>query len=383
MINQPLSTTSYREAAQDNFNALKKAYASNDTDQKMSFWKLGNSFDTMIDFLDTLDESSAHEVAQIAVTQLNASLKHIEGGYDGAWFDDFGWWSVATGRALQKSFFKADAEQIQTILNQCWPRFTSNAPFVWQRRKPGEFDDDAPAIDGGVWNAYWEGTPNSYPGPKNGNPSDGKLIGIQNTVTNALYLMAAYRLGGTSREALTFLFKWFNEKEYSLWWVFDENTALVRERVGHFANGKRVPGFQENWAWTGDQGLILGCLREAMRRLSPGQQGQLINQAKQLLSGVRQHLVNSSGVVQSYTTTGSIPDDDVSDYQVGPGVFWRNALYLWKTNTDLRTFLSSQDYQAMVQASADAAANAPTNGQSIETLTNHTAVLVAATAMLQ
>jgi antitoxin FitA len=34
-------------------------------------------------------------------------------------------------------------------------------------------------------------------GTKNGDPSDGGLIGIQNTVTNALYLMAAHRLGAT------------------------------------------------------------------------------------------------------------------------------------------------------------------------------------------
>ena len=60
------------------------------------FWKLGNSFDTMIDFLDTIDSGSAGEVARMAVTQLQASLGHIKGGFDGAWFDDFGWWSIAT-----------------------------------------------------------------------------------------------------------------------------------------------------------------------------------------------------------------------------------------------------------------------------------------------
>src|SRR5882762_5808576 len=99
MLDKPMSTDTYRSAAQNNFAALKKAYASNNTlpkDAQATFWKLGNSFDTMIDFLDIIDPSGANDIAQIAVTQLNASLKNIKGGYDGAWFDDFGWWSVAT-----------------------------------------------------------------------------------------------------------------------------------------------------------------------------------------------------------------------------------------------------------------------------------------------
>ena len=389
MINKPTSTNHYGSAAREKFEALKNAYASNDTGQQVSFWKLGNSFDTMIDFLDTVDHSSAHEVAQMAVRQLEASLKHIKGGWDGAWFDDFGWWSVATQRALQKPFFLPDAVNIQYILDQCWPRFTNNAPFVWQRHKPGTFEDYGPAVEGGVWNAYWEGTPDNYPGPKNGDPSNGKLIGIQNTVTNALYLMAAHRLGHTdsgarqaARNELHFLFTWFDEKEYSLWWEFDQETALVRERVGHFANGKRAMGYQEDWAWTGDQGLILGCLSDVMLDQEPGFRGPFLARAKQLLSGVRQHLVDGSGIVQSYTMTGNTPDGDESDYQIGPSAFWRNALYVWKTNPDLRNFLTSQEYQAMVRASADAAVKAPTDGQTIETLTNYTAVLVAATAML-
>jgi hypothetical protein len=143
MTNEPSSANPYGSAARETFEALKNLYASNDNlppEEQVSFWKLGNSFDTMIDFLDTIDDSSAHEVAQMAVTQLNASLKHITGGYDGAWFDDFGWWSVATGRALQKPFFKQDAAPLQHILEQCWPRFTNNAPFVWERRNSTKYD---------------------------------------------------------------------------------------------------------------------------------------------------------------------------------------------------------------------------------------------------
>ncbi len=64
-------------------------------------------------------------------------------------------------------------------------------------------------------------------------------------------------------------------------------------------------------------------------------------------------------------------------------MFWRNALYVWKTNADIRTFLAGPEYQTIVRASADAAAKARTGGECFDTLTNQTAVLVAASAMLE
>ena len=401
MADKPASTDGYHSAAQKNFAALTKQYGSNDKrpkDDRVSFWKLGNSFDTMIDYLEVIDQSDAQDVAQMAVTQLKASLRDITGGYDGAWFDDFGWWSVATQRALQKPFFNSDSkQQLQKILDACWSRFTANAPFVWERRTSVKFDSYGPAVEGGVWNAYWDGTAEKYPGPKNGNPSDGHLIGIQNTVTNALYLMAAYRLGASDAAAKQaaqsewrFLLAWLDEKQDSLWWGLDDKTGLVRERVGHFANGVKAPhvdnppfactGFEENWAWTGDQGLMLGNFSDAMLATSPDYREGLLDRAQHLLSGVRQHLVDGNHVVQNYTTTGCIPDGDENDYQVGSGVFWRNYLYVWTTNPGLQTFLTAPEYEAMVRASADAAAKPLTGDESIETLTNQTAVLVAANA---
>lgn len=401
MIGKSASTGIYRDAAQNNFAALKDLYRQNDTlpaepaGRQVSFWKLGNSFDTMIDFLEVIDPSSANDVAEMAVTQLNASLKHIDGGYDGAWFDDFGWWSVATHRAVQKPFFNAQArQQLQTIFTNCWPRFTDNAPFVWQRHKPGTFDNCGPAVEGGVWNAYWTGTSDEYPGPKNGDPSSGSLVGIQNTVTNALYLMAAQRLGVTdpvARQAaqreLNFLLTWFDEQDTPLWWTLGDNAGLVRERVGHFAHVTPALGFQEKWLWTGDQGLMLGNLSDAALNTAPGSRGPLLARARHLVSGVQRSLVDSNGAVISYTPPDYeanpqivVPDGDTSDYQVGSGVFWRNYLHVWKTNPDLQAFLATPVFEAMVRASANAAAKPLTGNESIETLTNQTAVLVGACA---
>jgi hypothetical protein len=376
----------YRQAAVDKFNALKAAYASNDTGQQAPFWKLGNSFDTMTDFLETIDSSSAHDVAQMAVTQFAPALRRVPGGADGAWFDDFGWWSVATSRALEKPFFKPDAKAIRGILDECWTRFTKNAPFVWKHHKPRTHDGYAPAVEGGVWNTYWTDTPDKYKGPKEGDPSgtgSQPLAGLQNTVTNALYLNTAHRLGHTdthareaARKELHFLLTWFDEKETPLWWAFDRDTGLVRERVGHFAKGTRAWGFQENFAWAGDQGLMLGNLSDAMMHLPPVRD-PLLGRLKQLLEGVRQH-ITTNGVVGGYTHTGTPPDE--LNYQTGSGIFWRNALYVWNTNPDLKAVLQGQEYQAMIRASAEAAKH-PDDG-SIQALTNDTAALVAACAML-
>ena len=61
-------------------------------------------------------------------------------------------------------------------------------------------------------------------------------------------------------------YEWLKKQSPPLWWA-EKN--LVRERVSHFIdeNGKPNPaeGFQSNWAWSGDQGLMLGALVDRIR----------------------------------------------------------------------------------------------------------------------
>ena len=378
------STNQYRQAAHDKFNSLKQNYPS-------SFWKLGNSFDTMIDFLDNIDNSSADDVAKTVVEKYRQLLFAPPpgglGGYDNAWFDDFGWWTIATHRAVEKPFFNQESKtQFRGFMSECWKRFTENAPYVWERRKPGTFDDCRPAVDGGVWNEYWLGTSPNYPGPKGADPTKESLEGIQNTVTNALYLIAAQRLGITDPQAKAaaqrefgFLNTWLFEVERDpLWWPQARpNAALVRERVSHFFNGKDAPGFQTDWAWTGDQGLILGALTDRMNL----DRQNLLRSAEQLLVGAQYCLVEDAGMLRNWSASGRIPDGDSSDYGTGAGVFWRYMLHGWKTNPDLRAFISAPEYQGFVRVNADAAM-AATNDADPDMLTKDVAVLVAATVML-
>ena len=161
------TTNRYREAAETKFSQLQAVYSASNA----SFWKLGNTFDTMVDYLEVINGSSADTVAKLVLQEYTASLNNL-GGYDAAWFDDFGWWTVASQRATVSPVFKSDAKKaFEANLNECWSRFTGDAPYVWDRREPGTFDSCQPAVTGGVWNEYWKGTSSIYPGPKNADPT--------------------------------------------------------------------------------------------------------------------------------------------------------------------------------------------------------------------
>jgi hypothetical protein len=365
----------YRAAAIKKFKPLVSGY----NGKEIWLWKLGNTLDTMIDFLDTIDASDANNIADIVDKQFPIAAERI--GWDKIWFDDFGWWSVATGHALQKPFFNSDSKKkLKVRFDQCWSRFHENAPFVWQRHQSGTFDGYRPAFDGGVWQTYFDGTPAEYHGPREdpGDPPGGDLPD-QNTVTNALFLMAAQRNSASdwAKIELKFLDTWLREKKESLWCALDDNAALVRERVGHFADGKRTPHFQDDWFWTGDQGLMLGNFSD----VSPDNGGEYRKRIQHLLVGVQQRLVDDAGVLRNYSKSGNVPGGDIDDYQTGSGVFWRNALHVWNTRSDLRIYLQVDKFQAMLRASANAAAQS--SDQRFDMLSNQIAVLLAAVAMLK
>jgi hypothetical protein len=295
----------YKTAATKNFNALMQLYGS--ASPPASFWKLANTFHTMMDYAGTVYPPVARQVAQAGITQFNNS---VGSGVEAWWFDDLGWWTVAAQRAL--NFFGSNPpQQLLAIRDKCWAQFSGNAPFVWERRKPGTFDECQPAVAGGVWQVYWLGTPENWKGPR-GDPTGG-VNGDQNTVTNSLYLMAAKRGGyiEPAKKELTFLETWFNDTKTPLWWQIDAGAGLVRERVGHFANGSITPKYQDDWFWAGDQGLMLGNLSDA----AVGGNPNALSRVQHLLAGVTQRLVDSStGVLRNWSTTGHVPGNGSPDY---------------------------------------------------------------------
>ena len=389
----PTPTTEYQVTAKKKFEALMTAYRAPITKDGPSYWRYGNSFDTIIDFLALIDKTAADSVADTVHTQYYASLNAL-GGYNAVWFDDFGWWTIAASRAAKESFFKPEARKnFQVIVQDCWSRFTANAPKVWERHPP-KFDAYRPAVPDGVWNGYWDDTEKGE-GPKSGDPTTGGLEGIQNTVTNCVYLISAQRLGvndGEAKEAakreFRFLYKWFTEESPALFWYQPLGGAiLVRERVSHFFGDKtNAPGFQENWAWTGDQGLAIRGLvdRTLLMGVGPDERGRLIDNAEKIIEGVMLSLVDKAGVVQAYSKkSGIVPDGDTKDYDTGPGVFWRNLLYAWTAVPELKAYINQAAYQQMLRASAQAAVNANTDNETFNELTNDLSVLVAANQILK
>lgn len=372
----------YREAARAKLDALTKVPAGN-----LAYWKLGNTLDTMIDYLDHVDRGAAGAVAGMVEAQYGPALAGL-GGYGGAWFDDLGWWTVAALRGGSRPYFEAGFRGfLADVREKCWSHFAENAPFVWERRirNPDRFAGYEPALGGGVWNEYWTGT-TGYPGPNDGDPSSGTLQGIQNTVTNTLFLMAAQRLPapGLAQREFAFLYGWFGASPNPLWWPQTPtgSAGLVRERVSHFADGTADSGFEPGWAWTGDQGLVLGALADRMRMPDekPEERADLLRRTRALLQGVAQSLAVDH-VLQPWNDISGVPQGDVSDYATGTGVFWRNVLHAWNTVPELRSTIGALPFQDLLRASADAAAKSDDPGDGTA-LTNDVSVLVAALVML-
>ena len=387
-----MTQQSYREAATNTFNGLISQYAG--ANVPASYWVLGHAFDSLLDYYDVIDprSTSADSVAQSVQRQYQNSLKNL-GGYDAAWFDDFGWWTVATQRAMSRSYFSSSTKSqlFLPILTECWKRYTGNAPFVWERRGSDRFANYGPVVSGGIWNEYWFGTDASYAGPKDGDPSAMTLHGIQNTVSNALYWIAAQRFavttspdaGPVAENAYRFFRGWFEMSSNPLWWQQGPNAALVRERVSHFAQATYPEDFLAKWAtwaWVGDQGLILGALVDRLSRALPGEQGPLLARARQLMVGVSSNLVGSDKTLKNWTTD-NVPDGDTTDYSTGKAVFWRNVLYTARNNAELRAFLPQSGLLPVLLASADRVVGFP----SIDIIgaTNDLATLVTASALLE
>jgi hypothetical protein len=379
----------YRDAAIKKFNSL--------LGQSPDFWKAANAFDTMIDFLEYCAIDRKGDAAQAAQWVIGYSDHDPEQ----TWFDDYGWWTIATTRAVLKTsiFDEATRKQLAGIRNDCWSSFTKNAPYVWERRAASSFGDCAPAVGGGVWNGYWLGTDDQWTGPKIGDPTAGTLLGIQNTVTNAVFLLSAQLLSDNvpAEREFAFLDAWLTMPagKVPLLWEFSTTQALVRERATHYKN-RPAPGFDPQWAWAGDQGLTIGALvGQAIR--NPGRRAELVKRAAQLIEGVKLKLVEND-VLNYWTLTGKPPSSSNSDptanyddYATGSGVFWRYMLRVWELGY-LKIPLGAADFRKILQANAQAAMGNPdkrtwpNNYQPATdwvTLTNDLAVLVAACTMLK
>jgi hypothetical protein len=368
----------YRGAALANFSLLKPVFARNG-----NFWRLGNSFDTTIDFLEWIDPNEAPLFAEYALDRYHKT--------QGDWFDDYGWWGIASLRASQRaSLFPGFADRFHDIASRSWSWMDENAPKVWAKADQVRYREFAPRFAGGVWNAYWTDKCNPI------TPCDG-LQGIQNTVTNGLYLVLAARLAAradcqqAANREYAFLKNWFEAEEPPDCLLaptgHDGNGAYVRERVSAYASSTPTWAYRESLAWSGDQGLILGGLVDRMI-MEPKDYKAMLEIARRIVNGSRQYLVDQTGILLPWQETDGqgAPGGDVGDYMTGPGVFMRYLLYTWRANSDLKASLREVGYLDVVRANADRACDYPVTNkgddEAMTLLTNNLATLTAAVVML-
>jgi hypothetical protein len=429
----------YLETARRIVSDLKTLKAS-----EVSFWQAANGFDTWIDFLDEAKADKNEVKAAFDLMKKIWGLKDL----NSTWFDDFGWWTIAAQKATTKSFFtKEQKDWLKYISNEGWRRFNDNAPYVWFRAPttlplhnypkhpvPDVSKSDwQPVVGGpdkrGAWNEYWCGTPDSgprsqedntevqYQGPKDGDPT-GKtgdvFQGVQNTVTNLLYLISAGRMGDktAAEREHKFLWEWFEgpkvkdkvtHQEQSttpLLWREpsgpNPDRALIRERVSalldHNLKFKPAPGFDQNAFWVGDQGLLIGALVDRIKANSAEQAAsvKLIGAVLKGIADPSNRLVKN-GVLQSYTPVGGHLKPYAGDYQTGASVLWHYVLYAWNADIPgLRDAINNSKIKPVLAKSAEAAAGTtsfprtrvqPTPPEVFRDLINDIAALVAAHAI--
>lgn len=370
--------TDLRQQAQETFTQLTGVFT-----QSTNMWRLGHTFDTAIDYL-AIDGSQAESFAQDVLTAWRP--------LDGAWFDDYAWWGIAGLNASRDGspFPKNTLFSFKRIAQSMWGIMDGNAPWVWDNA----LDQAAmamyrPRFEGGVWNSNWSDS--RWEAGFSNDP--GGLVGIQNTVTNGLYLVLSTRqhvVGGTppTRDAADrewhFLSEWFDlgDAQESLLMRFPSGAVLVRERVSTYYNGDTVGGYDPGTAWAGDQGLILGGLvdRMALRDPEAPDRGKLLDLAKGILQGVHEQMVQG-GQLQPWI--GSTPGGDTDDYLTGIAVFMRYLLYAFNNCAELRDTIKTLGFGDLAASQGQ---QQPSNSpywsnsatQQMTLLTNQLALLVVA-----
>lgn len=370
------TTTTYAQGADA---AYRTAFAAADSED-VSFWQLCHGFDTMLDFY-ALTGANADVDAQTIYELLGKKIGGLS-NINTLWFDDLGWATIAAKRASESQQLVTTRKKFEDFAGDCWQIFAENAPKVWERRDTNRhFEAYGPLVAGGVWNEYWLGT--SYPGPHDGDPTKGTLQGIQNTVTNAIFLVAAQHMAkstGESQEAahteFGFLKTWMSAPG-SQWWSEDSTTgsALVRERVDLLAKRLPAPGFCRSWAWTGDQALMIGALAGRVAA-EPGAGPELKAWVGRLLKGTLIKQVDGSVLLPA--TPGPNPWGDPGDYDTGTAVFWRYVCQL--QDSPFADLLDASRVGVVLEASAKAALDAP--GTTFVAAINDLATLVAACRLL-
>lgn len=378
-------------------------------------WRTAWAMDSLIDYFPLVGLSSAGygDDAMQALNPMNrgswwddfgwigiAALRAAENGFVSERRDDFlkiainAWaymhgpgWSLAPNSAVYP-FTELPG----------WDEFAglhasnTGAPNVWNQINNTRPDPASPPnawiaprfTNGGVWNSPI--TTEQYPTPVQTVQDywdQPYLNPAQNTVTNSVYTLLSLRLyqaSGNPEFAQVFRSSgmnpaaaqtaWKNQVAWFNSWIVATipaeslllklpGAALMRERVSTFYPQANRQGlsywdamFRQDLAWTGDQGLLLGVLRESQAQWNvPAPMPPSLQLYPQLLQGVFDYVYKPRsyaaqpgsyplpwlqvGVTDPYNALPPGQTLDASDYLTGVAVFMRYALQAYRADPAL------------------------------------------------
>jgi len=225
-------------------------------DPGYGFWHAGNTLDTFMDYLGRAQpqdyKKTAAQLAEEAVTIFKETSFDKKTGYDptqypldqpplqGCWWDDYGWWGIAFLKVHQLT---GDDRHLH-VARVCWHFMEAGGRH---------YQGDNPAAEkGGTWNHD----------PKDKDP------GIQNVVTNGLFLILSARLYIQTRD------KQYLDGALAQyhWFVYQLDHGAKHELNDDKWLIEQLPLDKANGFWTGDQGVLLGglaSLRESILQEEP------------------------------------------------------------------------------------------------------------------
>lgn len=270
----------------------------NNWGQGKVFWRTGNTLDACVDFIVAAQTAWGADDPDIKLRQ-GALQTMLQDGYqlflkvyandkannfdplikDVSWWDDYGWWGItflkiyanfdalfgSASSDASTDCYQADALTKDRCLQHaidCWSILVKYAWLDANQRS----GIPAHPVAGGCWNNYF----------------DNSSGGVQNTVTNAAFLVLSIRLyfatkenSARQQESQGFLntacaqYRWFGEwfinrgifayrspmPDQIYYWVLERPVVATSSY-----NKEGQPPYAQDQKWSGDQGLILGGL---------------------------------------------------------------------------------------------------------------------------
>lgn len=287
--------------------------------------------------------SICQQIVEQASKNYSAKINPIDAA--GIWFDDYGWWGIAFARlAMYGSGAlkgQLNVANLTALARDCANRNAhgANTWTIATEEQRTKWADRAPVINiptpvdefSGLWNATFDMLEAVI---KKG--WDASIAAIQNTVTNANYLLLCMYLAKLDQAGAS---DWQRRADLSIQWfkqwidrydpsspdptrrrylgqVLSSGDALIRERV------PSMPSFSPNGFWAGDQGIWLGVMAELWSWPSSPF-------SRQLLIAYMNNLVGNFPMASNgYQPTNwlNLPgaDRDTNDYDTGREVLARH-----------------------------------------------------------